>query len=541
MALAPPRRRGQGRNRTRVTAPGRSREKDTLDHYLRFAETLTIVDRAGDVVPLQVEDWQRAIVEDYFAGYTETLAEVPSGSGKTTIFSTVALHHGTYVRRDCRALILSSSGKQARQMYEAAAGFVSRSKGLSAWWVPQEYGLGRLKSLTDRGRIEIVSPSPTVTEGEIPSLVLGDEIHRHADDGRAYSILLSKLQKLDARVLACTTAGDDEESYLGRKRLIALQGEGMFVEGHLVPELRDKPKVKATYGRDVVRPGESYTVARDSERDISYHEWSLPLGGDPENFQDVKAANPASFVTIESLRKTHKLLQARKWDWLRQHCNRWALGEHSAINPEFWADCANSAAGALAGRPFWVGLDMGGVSDSTAIVPVWRDADDPGTGAPRFVTAGGLIVWPPGEGEWTLVEDIREVLREAIALPGDFQGIVFDRAKGGGYVAQDIEKSMPGVTIIDHGQTAEMDDASELLARLVAEKSLTHDGDEQITRQVLAAAVHRSRRNRWYLAKPPSQPHRKIDAAVALAMALRVANSPIASSVYEDRDLLIFE
>lgn len=522
-------RRGSSR---RGAAPARSAAKDTLEHYKKFAATLRRRDdETGAVVPFALEDWEEEVAADYFAGYDEVIAEVPSGSGKTTFFATIALHHGTYVRFRCRVLVLSSSGKQARQMYEAIAGFIDESRDLKRWWVAQEYGLGRIKSLAgDRGLIEIVSPSPKVVEGEIPTLVLSDEIHRHADDGRAHSILASKLQKRGARILGCTTAGDDELSFLGRKRTDALHGAGHLVEGHLVPQLRTKgEKVKADLGREVVRPGEHYTVSRDVDGHTAWHEWSLPDDADENDFEQVKLCNPASFVTLGGLRMSHKLLRTRPWDWLRQHCNRWALGEQSAVDATAWKARGDRAVRPLETCDFWVGLDMGGVSDSTAVIPVWRvdppaPAGDDDAPPPTFVTCRGRIVWPPNDGEWTLVDDVLEALDAVTSLPGRFQGLVFDRNRGGGYVAQELERKRSW-TIIDHGQAAEMDDASELLATLVVEGRLSHDADEAVTRQVLAAAAKRSRRNRWYLAKPPSQLHRKIDAAVALAMALRVANA----------------
>lgn len=523
----------------RSRGPVRSRKKDTLDHFRRFASTLKLIDdETGLDRPFELEDWELEVAADFFAGFTETLAEVPSGSGKTTFFASVGLHHGTYVARDCRAIIMSSSGKQAKQMYNAAAGFIDRSPDLSRWWAAQEYGLGRIKSLTDRGVIEIMAPSPKSVEGDIPSLLLGDELHRYVDDGTAYSILLSKLQKRGARVLSATTAGEDDQSFLGRKRALALQGSGMKVSGHLVPELRDQEATASELGGVEVRAGEYYTVARDADGVIAYHEWSQPEGHDPDDFEDVKRANPSSFVTVGSLRQTWKLLRARPWDWLRQHCNRWTLGETSAIDAAAYRQLGDPAVGPLEDQPFWLGLDMGGVSDSTAIIPVWRDVDDE-DGKPRFVSARGQIVWPPGDGEWTLLDDVRDALAAALELPGTFSGLVFDQAKGGGYIAQEIARLFPTVDVIDHGQAAEMDDASELLARMVVEGRLRHDVNPEVDRQVLGAAAKRSRRSRWYLAKPSSQKHRKIDAAVALAMALRIANDGEQGSMYDDPDAII--
>lgn len=497
----------------RSVAPVRSSAKDTLEHFERFAATLRRLDdeTTGETRPFILEDWQRVVLADYFAGYAQTIAEVPTGSGKTTLYAAVALHHGTYVRRDCRVLILSASGKQALQMYEAAAAFIARSRDLSRWWLPQMYGLGRIKSRVDRGVIEIVSPSPKVAEGEIPTLVLPDEIHRHADDGRAVAILASKLQKRDARILGCTTAGDDEESFLGRLRTQALRTPGHTVVGHLA-----QPPT-------VARTGEYYTRAADREGVLAWHEWSIPDDVDADDLTEVLKANPASFVTRDGLRQSWTLLRTRPWDWLRQHCNRWALGEHSAIDPTAWRARGDPSLGPLAGQPFWVGFDMGGVSDTTAVIPVWRGPEGEDA-KPRFVTARGIIVRPPGEGQWTLVDDVLDALDEVCGLPGEFRGVVFDVAKGGGYIAQQLERQR-AYTIIDHGQGADMDDASELLATLVVEGRLGHDASDEVTRQVLAAAAKRSRRHHWYLAKPAGAAHRKIDAAVAMAMALRVANT----------------
>lgn len=501
----------RGSKRRRVRAPERSREKDNLDHYRRFAETLTVVDDdTGDRRPFEPEDWQLELLGYYFDGYLEVVALIPSGNGKTTLWATVALHHGTYVATNCRVLINSSTGKQARQMYEAAASMIDGSKTLKSWWTAQEYGHGRIKSRTDRGVIEIVA-SIKSGEGEVPSLLLGDELHRVVDGGSAYTTLVSKLKKRKARTLAASTAGGDVRTFLGTKRAIALSAPNI-VQGHLNP------------GSPEPRPGEFFSTALDPDRVTAWLEWSCPDWVKPDDWTAIKRANPLSTITEKEIRETAKLMAAKPGEFARQIMNRWIAGTNPAIDPLYWREGGEADIGPVENAPFWIGFDMGGTSDSTGLVPVWRieDVDEQGKSRPRFVTARGRIVWPPGEGRWTLVKDIIGVLDDLVQLPGNFQGLVFDSARGGGYVATELSESRDWV-VINHSQGTEMDDASELLARAVIEGRLKHDGNTEITNQVLGAVAKRSRRNRWYLAK--EKPELKIDAAIALAMALRVASA----------------
>jgi phage terminase large subunit-like protein len=573
--------------------PRKSEAFDTLPHFRRFGvQLLKLPDGRG---AFRVDGWQEEVCGSYFgtgplppalqavdldalilAGHLqpsdaafargaarETGALVPTGCGKTTLYAALAIHHGTFVRVDARAVILSSNAEQGKKLFTHAVRFVRASPLLRAWWeVRPFYGSGgQLVSTFDGSVIEVISSNPETIEGDDQSLLLGEELHEHKDDGEAYGILLGKWKKRRARALWASTAGDDEDSFLGRKRALMLD-----------PRQGGRPQRG-------LRRGEHYV--RGEQRDPSgalesvLHEWAVPDGVDVDDLDEVLKATPAAYVTKADLASDWAKTRARPWDWLRRHCNRWARGERSAIDAAAWRDRTadrrlrelDVLAELVDGFDCWHGFDVGGRSDTTAVMPAWRlgdvearDEDDQpiltdlrdDDGAlvlgddggpeqvpllrPQLVHAHGQIVWPPGNGAHTRLDDVLEAIDAVLALPGEHQGFVYDPNAGGAYLIQDVEKHRPELWLVEHGQQAEKDDASELLAQVVFDGWLRHDGDPQVTRQVLTAVVRTSRRGRWYLDKPQTlrrtgpvaeaAAKQKIDAAVGLSMGVRTALFP---------------
>jgi hypothetical protein len=212
--------------------PERSHEKGHLDHFERFCYTLKLRDGAGR---FRLDDFWLTALEDYFVRKTfETLLELPTGTGKSTLFGAFALHHATYVRVDPRVIVLGGQGKHGNNTLRAARWFVSQSVDLSRWWQPQKYGMGTIKSLIPEDSDEDVGifnmsgggngrkRAGGSVEGDEWTLLLVEELHRHEDNGAALRTLTTKAQKrssaVPARIVHATTAGDNEESPLGRLR-----------------------------------------------------------------------------------------------------------------------------------------------------------------------------------------------------------------------------------------------------------------------------------------------------------------------------------
>src|SRR4051794_28246650 len=111
------RRASSNRRRSPVAwLPERSPEKDNLDHFERFCYSLKLPDDGGH---FRLEDFQLCVLQDYFAGVMESLWLLPTGQGKSTLLSALALHHGTYVRRNPRVFILGGLGGHGRNTLDA--------------------------------------------------------------------------------------------------------------------------------------------------------------------------------------------------------------------------------------------------------------------------------------------------------------------------------------------------------------------------------------------------------------------------------------
>jgi phage terminase large subunit-like protein len=510
--------------------PERSPDKDTLDHFERFCHTLRLKDGAGR---LRLEDWALAAFADYFDGVFETLLLVPTGNTKSTLMGAFVLHHATYVRDDPRVIVLGGTGKHARNTLDAATWFISQSPTLQRWWEPQEYQMGRIKSLIDPSpKSGIVAMSTGgngrkkgggSVEGDEWTLLVVEEPHRHEDNGGAVRTLTSKAQKrftpaTPTRMFHVTTAGDNLQSFLGRMITRVTDVEhGAIVE-------TDR------------RKGEYYRYAKDPDGDLVMHEWALPetkvvdgkeVPVDHTDMAEVKKANPSSVVTEKSLRLSFKATTAEPWVFLRQHCNRWVLDDLAAFDKVNLRVCFKEGAAIPAGaKGVFIGVDTASKWDTTALVPVWVD---PKVGRP--LCAGAVILKSPEDGTRRRMRDAIDVL-DAMRQSWPDLRIVFDRNKGGGLIAEQFEEDH-NLVVVDHDQGMEMVEASMLLGQLVDEHGLDHDGNQDLLSHLEnAVAKTLMHGTKWRIAQPTDQ-SRKVDGAVALAMACRIALNPPPEPVEE--------
>jgi hypothetical protein len=104
--------------------------------------------------------------------------------------------------------------------------------------------------------------------------------------------------------------------------------------------------------------------------------------------------------------------------------------------------------------------------------------------------------------------------------------IVFDRAQGGGDVAEELEEDF-GLTIIDHGQGKDFDLASMRLGEYTDEEKYNWDCSdeyrEKFATQVLAAVVVPTQGGKRWRGEAPDD-ETPADAFDAVAMALHMAS-----------------
>jgi phage terminase large subunit-like protein len=512
-------------------------ENETLEHFERFCYTLPDPDSIDG--RFKLEEWQLGPLEDFFRGgaqaeFFQHFWEWPTGNGKSSLQAALSLHHGTYVVRRPRVFVVGGEMEHARNTTNAAAAFVleARRRGsvFGYWWEPQEYQGGRLIPMwLDNPEVGIFAKSAgqrsevkggSSVEGKDPTLIIVEELHRHTDNGAAVSVLVSKTIKSGARtqsvkVIIGTTAGTNRDSHLGRLEDLVLDEEhGAVVE------------------RDL-RPGEYYIRAVDADRETVGHIWAVPADVNPpplsvtsgqvldEYLDHVEKANPASWITKRSLRRVWKALgRLMRWQFLRQNADQWVTAGVGALDRGQWMFLHKPGLTIPTGPgvKVVVGLDRGYKWATTAVVPVWKPAEG-------RVKVSGVVILPPIEdGKRRRTRDVGTIL-EMMRERWPDMIVAFDRAQGGGDVAEELEEEH-GITIVDHGQGAPFELASMKLGEYVENQKIEWDGTDEFSTQVLSAVAKLTMGGkRWRGESPDGQT--VIDSFDALAMALNVATSPI--------------
>jgi hypothetical protein len=157
-----------------------------------------------------------------------------------------------------------------------------------------------------------------------------DELHAHENDN-LYIDARSGLFKRNGRLWTITTAGWDPDSLLGRVRagFLAVGESGGSVERGL----RVLPD-------GTVEPHEDgrLTIARTADGRSVMLEWACRDDEDRDDDDATKLANPASTVTIESLRDARLAPGISPWSYDRYRRNLWTLGFESWVPVKAWDD-----------------------------------------------------------------------------------------------------------------------------------------------------------------------------------------------------------
>ncbi len=387
----------------------------TLDHF-QFWCSLNTLDNGR---PWVLEDFQREILADVFAGYRETLAVLSTGSYKTTTFGGLGVYHLQFVIA-AQVPVGAASKVQAGILYEQAAGFIRRSKFLQRRFKVQD-GYRRIAGLRGtkfEGRVmRVYAADADKDDGVVPSLALIDELHRQKGS-ELYGIWRDKLTKRDGQLVALSTAGDDETNPLEELREAA----------HRLP--------------DVLTVDGRHTVARSKGREFVMHEWALRKGDDVDDLAVVKMANPASQVTIEELRMRRDSPSTKRWQWLRFTCNVAAKGEESAIQPEDWDARRDDGLIIPSEIPVYLGMDLGWKIDHASLTPVGWDSPQ------RRLIAGTLTIAPPVDE----LQIVAPLLLFCELL--NVRAVVYDPNAGGQQMVRQLEKGKHELQTNDEARQA---------------------------------------------------------------------------------------
>lgn len=436
----------------------------TLTHFREWVAPLVL--DTGEAVS-RLEPFQEAFVEDVFRGTPECWLVVPEGNGKTTLVALMALYHAEF-RPFASVPVAASSREQAEILYRQAEGFVLRStrmtekvdsalqraKGKRKTEVPRFVCLEGYRRINHYGggRIQVFAADDRTGDGQIPTLGILDELHRHRDLA-LYRTWAGKLQKRGGQIIAISTAGEPGSDF----------------------ELtREKVRQGAT---EVLRKG---AFVRASSPRMVLHEWAVPEKGNPEDFALVKSANPFSRITAEALAEKFASPTMTMQHWRRFVCNVPTRDDHAAIQEAEWG-AAEAKDAIPEGEPIWLGLDVAWKWDTTAAVPLWWKSPEHRQFGPAS------ILTPPRDGTSL---DPNEVEQALILINGrnPIHTVVMDMSRAE-QLAGWIESEL-GATVIDWPQTnpAAAAEYERFMDALRAGR-LKHAGDAGLTAHALNAVT----------------------------------------------------
>ena len=299
-------------------------------------------------------------------------------------------------------------------------------------------------------------------------MYIGDEIWAWRGDELLEAMLTGLVKRPDARFLGISTAAARLDCALGRTRARAMAGT----------VIRDRAMIEAT------APG------------LRWLEWSLPEGRSLDDFRAIKRCNPASYITIASLREQAQRVPPTAF--AQFHACRWGVAEGSWLPAGVWTACAGDWAPPDA--PVVLFVDVGGSRASTALVGVTLD-----------LQVAEVRILQGDEAVLQVVDEIIEVAqrRPVIELAHDpwrFRSEALRLSREHGLRVVEVPMSQSRLVAM-----------SENLHGLVVSGRLTHPDHAGLNRQV-ANAVARQTPRGWRLDKAADSA--QIDAVVALAGAV---------------------
>jgi phage terminase large subunit-like protein len=397
---------------------------------------------------LGLQDFQRAILTDYFGGARELVAILPGKNAKTTLMAALALDHLERVPR-AEAVIGAASRDQATILQNQAVMLVEGAH------LPHVVRSGYREIRHNGGRLRVLAADSDTADGVIPTLAIVDELHRHRTDG-LYQVFRKGLGPRAGRMVTISTAGWDVASPLGVIRAAA----------HELPTFtRVGAHNHATAGG------------------FAFHEWCLNDGDDLADLRLVKAANPlrAPWKTLSALRADRDSPSMNAATWARFYCGVWTAGSEPWLAADAWDRLR---------------VDIGGLAQGDMVCASMvysREAAAFGLAARKGDGVGVRVRVLPRAGlpdlEAAILAAAAELQVTSVAYPP-----ALTRS------AQILEAA--GLPVVEWPLSPQrLAAATATLNGLMDRGALRHDGDPLLRRDVLAGAT-RDSESGWRLANP---------------------------------------
>jgi phage terminase large subunit-like protein len=460
-----------------VLPPGAEYDEARADRVVRFcARYLKHMKGRWAGQPFVLEPWQEHdIIRPLFGTidpatgrrwYREALIGVSRKNGKSELAAAIALY--LLIADDefgAEVYSLAGDRKQASLVYKTAADMAKGSPFRSAVRVYRSV----MEVPETSGIYRALSADADLQHGLNPHGAIIDEYHVHRDAEQYEAMRTGTAARLQSLIVTITTAGAEKRGPLWSLYERATSGQD--------------PRLFLYW--KAVKPGTSL-----------------------DDLDAFKEANPASWVTREFLADQRASLPEPVFR--RLHGNEWyEAGGTLWVPSAAWHACAGDVL-IEPEKPAVIAVDAASKRDTTAVALVQRAEDN------RFHTRVWLMRADDEVG-YLDYEQVEALIRD-LAATYDIRRIGFDPYQMVP-VAQRLDAEGLPVELFPQSHVR-MVPASGLLYDAIMEQRLVHDGDPEITEQVLSAGVREVPQG-WRLDKRVRS--RSIDAAIALAMGVQLA------------------
>lgn len=473
-------------------------------------------------LPLILEVWQNeffsealSLGDDGHPFWDTVILVVSRKNGKTAMLGAYSLFQ-LEDEGSPEILLAASSDKQAGRLFDADVAYVRRSEELDEFVHLRDYK-GEIVRRDGMGKIVRMASDPKTAHGYNPSLVICDELHAWTTPTlkKAWGAFITGGgARQNTQIFAITTAGEAlerEDGILGR-----------IIDGN---EQR---------GEVEKRPG--LTISRNFASRTLVYNYSAPTE-DRYDIESLKLANPASWITLDYLRKQAESPELSDAEVLQLHGCVWAAGEDQWISEAAWVDLEVEDASIPDGADVYVAVDMSISEDCSAVAWAHPMADgrvlvDAHVWAARDDVSFDTLV-EDGDIDPRLVEDY---ICHVIGSKYRVREVVYDPAL---FTRSAKELGRRFVVAPVSQQSALMAEAYQTwFSAVYSSKKIVHAGGKTLRRHVTNAVAEMTDRG-WRVRK--SKQNKKIDALVASVMAhWRAAVAGPKPSVYESRGVLEF-
>jgi phage terminase large subunit-like protein len=448
--------------------------------------------------PFTLEPWQRTLVAELLAvdkdGRRKTrqaLVGLPRKNGKSSLLSALALYFASIEGEHAPDVIVAAGSRdQAAVVFDQARSFAASDPIIDLWFDQQRFVM---KCPESNGLIRRIAADGKLQHGLNPEIVIVDELHSFSTP-RQVELWAAMQTATGARELpltcSITTAGYDKTTILGQLFKAAIE----------LPQLE-------------AREDGALLFARDEDSGFLFYWFHVPEDTDIEDEAAWMRANPASWVTADTLRQQLESPSMDQNSFRRLHLNQWTVTRTAWLPTGCWDGMLDTTAVPEPGQTIYVGVDVGLVHDCTAVSIAWVRDNTVCVQSHVFSAVADVPAHEYYDTGRIDLEDVENYIRE-LAEKYHVAELVFD-PRFFERSAQSL--SGEGLTVAPlHQSSAAMSDAYQEFYASAREGRIRHDGDPVLAEHVAATAAKQTPRG-WKISKIDQS--KRIDACVATVMA----------------------